>query len=129
MDALKIAAKAQQIGLRVLLALLALMALAQLVGPAQAATNQVPYDAVKRQQLETVTRLYFETRVCMYRASKIMLRISVLDREAIKRFTIGQCSVGLRGYLTRPMGWEERDITRLLNTIADLELDSASFTL
>lgn len=128
MDALKILSKASQIAQKVVLGLLVAFLLSQVV-MAQAATNRVPFDPAKRQQYETVVRLYWSARTCMYTGSKAMLRNGVRDRNAITYFTVTHCTPALYSYLVSPMGWEEADIIKLFRTIADLELDAAAFHL
>ncbi len=126
MDTAEFLAKAQRVTLKLLLIAVALTVIAQF---AHAAPASVPYDAVKRQKLETMIALYVGARTCMYDGSKVMLRQGVRNRVAIEGFTTAACSPALRAHLVSQMGWSAEDAARLISTLAALELDAASFVL
>ncbi len=102
--------------------------LALLTMATSAVAQVVPYNHELRLKQETMHRLYVRARYCMYDASKAMLYQGVRQRPAILVFTVSTCAGGFRGYLVNQMGWSLKDAERLIDAMANLELDHASST-
>lgn len=100
--------------------------IALLVGLSSAVAQVVPYDHQTRMKQEAMHLIYVRARYCMYTASKAMLYQGVRNRAAILAFSTGTCSSGLRSYLITEMSWSQADTSRLIEAIANLELDAAS---